>query len=211
MAKKHSKGSSKSFLDNTHPLYSANKELSELKFQDLQGTCISMGMTFEDVVHADRPRLESWFCKNYGTKRNKGLLEDFDIWMQKLLAKKYGPDDPFVKFRRFSKVLEDGTTKATQSALKRAKIKKEKKPKRQRDSKFGIFIGTKKAYTYYLANDLYDKFKDKYNMKEIQKGFADKLVTKVVAKFPEAQEKSVKIWMTRALKELNGPKKDNIR
>lgn len=200
-------------LDRNHPDYEANKTLLEFKFLDLQAACISRGMLFEEVVDSDRLRLESWFCKHFKVKQNKGLLEDFDVWVQKTLMKtgKFQKDDPFIQYKRFSALNENGEVKATNSIMRKAKIKKEAKPKRERDTKFKIFSGTKKAYTYHLAQDLYDKLIHKYDIKQLFKNFSTKLVEKVKAKYPEAQEKSVKIWMTRALKAIHAEKTKTVR
>ena len=191
------------FLDRNHPDYAAHKELLQMKYQDLQAAVISRGMDFNDVVEGDHGKLSSWFVKNYNKKMNRGLLEDFDLWVDgKLGDRGYQENDPIRQYKRFSMLDEEGGIKVTQSALNRAKIKKEKPKKRTRDSRFGIFTGTKKELTYNLTQDLIIKLGDKYTNKELQKKFSDKMVIKVQTKFPGAIAKSIKIWMSRALKKI---------
>lgn len=190
-------------LDPRHPDSAAHKELMNMKYVDLQAAVVSRGMDFDDVVEGDHGKLASWFIKNYEVRLNKSRLEDFDIWMdRKLKDKGLKKSDPLRKYRKFSEVDDEGGVKVTTGALNKAKIRKEKKSKRNRDGKFGIFTGTKKEYTYNLTNDLFGKKKDTLTNKEIQKNYSQKMIDKVTKKYPEAQPKSIKIWMSRCLKAL---------
>ena len=63
-------------------------------------------------------------------------------------------------------------------------IEKPKKPKRERDTN-GLYKGTKKSYTYELA----------------QKGFSiERITRRVKKKFSDASDKSITIWYRNALK-----------
>lgn len=199
------------FLDRNHPDYPANKALVKMTVLDLQAAVITRGINFEDVVELDHGRMADWFIKNYNTKQNRELLAEFDSWMDKQLKDRgHKKSNPIRKYRRFSSILADGETKTTTKASRKAGMGKKKKEKRSRDTEFNIFKGTKKEETYRLAKSLYESKRADYptnTIKELQKNYASVLVAKVIKKFPEAQEKSIKIWLKRALDGLHGQKK----
>lgn len=198
-------------LDRNHPSYSAIKAITKMKYRDLKAACIARGMDFQDVVDGDFSRLSSWLISNYGNKQNRDLLEAFDQWIDdKLKERGYKKSDPFRQFREFSSLLENNDTKVRSRGLRNADISKKKKVKRERNGSFNIFKGTKKEYTYKLTDSLHKVMGQKYSTKELQKKFSSKLYNKVVKKFPDALEKSVKIWMKRALDEIQKNKKANL-
>ena len=71
---------------------------------------------------------------------------------------------------------------------------------------FGVYAGTKKSLTYDLVAIMYEKKKVKYTAKEMHKKYAPKIFDKVKAEFGDAKDKSVKMWMKRALDELDKEK-----
>lgn len=190
-------------LDRQHPDYAAHKALYDMKYIDLQAAVVSRGMDFSDVQEGDHGKLASWFIKNYHNKQDKGKLEDFDIWRDLQLKERgHKKNGDLRKFRKFSRILEDGSVQVTTGAMNKAKIRKGKKPKRTRDNKFGIFTGTKKEYTYTLGRELFELKHKELSNKQIQSKYGDKMVARVKKKFPEAKDKSIKIWMSRCLKAL---------
>ena len=164
----------------------AEKELTQMKYRDLKIACIVRGMLFEDVVEGTYPSLSSWFVKNYTEKSSKKRLEQFDDWVtEKLMERGHAADSPLVQFRLSTVVDEQDNISIRTKSLKHAQVKKEKKPKRERDTTHNIFKGTKKALTFDCASK---------NM-----NIAD-TIARVLLEFPEAQEKSIKIWYKKALK-----------
>lgn len=192
------------------PEEAANKALTKMKYLDLQAAVIIRGMDFQEIVDGDYPRLASFFVKNYEAKKNKDLLEAFDTWVDNQLKDRgYKKSDPFRKFRRFSALTHDGDSKVRTRRLKNADLNKTKKPKKERDTQFGIFKGTKKEYTFTQSKDLFEKKGEGNTVKDLQRKFGDQMVERVTKKFPDAKEKSIKIWMKRCLDELYKKKKGN--
>ena len=193
-------------LDRSHPSYAARKELTMMVYRDIQAGCIMRGMDFDEVVQGDSPSLTSWFIKNHNNKMDRELLEDFDLWMDKQLkANGYKKSDPFRKFKRFSIIDDDNNIQIKTKSLSRARIPKKKREKKAKNS-FGVYAGTKKSLTYDLVAIMYEKKKVKYTAKEMHKKYAPKIFDKVKAEFGDAKDKSVKMWMKRALDELDKEK-----
>jgi len=191
MAKKNS------VIPRNHPHRSAFDELANFKFSDLKKAVIQRGMDFELVVNSSHGALSEYFIHHYDEPKVDKRLEDFDKWMDiKLGLNGYEKDDPLRKFKQFAppETQVDDTPKP-EKKLKEIKVKK---PKREKNNEFGVYGGTKKELTYSLAKDLLDK-KGDYSNKELVKKFGDQLFEKVQKKFPDANDKSVKIWMKRYL------------
>jgi len=194
-------------ISRDHPKYSAYKELASFVYRDLQAACIMRGMDFDELVEGDQGSLSSWFIRNYDQPMDRELLEDFDLWMDKQLKKRgYKKKDPVRQFKRFSNTDEDNNITVKTKSLRKTRIPKKKREKKSKN-KFGIYEGTKKSLTYDLTSDLYDKLRHKYEVKELYKNFAPKMYLEVKKVFPDALEKSVKMWMKRAIDELE--KKEN--
>lgn len=172
-------------------------EISDFKFKDLQAECIMRGIPFEYVVNWDHGRLADWLLNAWDNKKKKSLLKDFDDWMDALLKEKgYKKSDPLRSYKKFT---GETTEEAEVKPKPTPKPKKEKKPKREKDSKYNIYKGTKKELTYHLAAKLKSQFGDKYDDKQLVKKFAGQMLVKVQKKFGDANEKSVRIWMKKAL------------
>lgn len=185
---------------------SAIKEMKNMRYPDLKAACIMKGMDPMEVVESDHGMLATYFLDNTDQRRDRSLLEDFDIWQDLKLAELgYELDDPLRVYRQFSNLDEDENIAVKTRQLRRANVPNKKREKKKR-SKFGIFSGTKKEFTYILADDLINAKGDKYTNKELMKKYAKKLVRKVQVKFPEAVAKSVRIWMKRALEAIRPPK-----
>lgn len=169
--------------------------LSKLKFQDLKSECIQRGMPFEDIVNSDWHGLKSFIVDNLDGTKDPSKLEEFENWVEaKLLEKGYDKDDALVTFKEFtSNSNKDEREESKSTAAKDSKVskkpkgeKKAKTKKRQRDDS-GLFKGTKKHYVY----------------EGVQKGASiEKVIKKTLAKFPDAKEKSIRIWYRKAKKEL---------
>lgn len=191
-------------INENHPNARPLKVMTKMDYRALQAACIMRGIDFDDLVNSDWGYLGSWFIKNFDNKVERQNLELFDDWMQEqLLQRGYKKNDPVYLYRKFS-VSDDNevTSKVRTRSLRKADVPKKKHQKKERDKTFNIFKGTKKEYTYKLAESLFNSKGSKYEEKSLIKKFSAQLVTKVIDKYPEAKEKSIKIWMKRALDDL---------
>jgi hypothetical protein len=182
------------------------KFVGQLKYIDIQAACIVRGMDFQDMAEADIGGLETYLLHNFDNDSDRALLEEYDIWVDQKLALKYDEDHPLRHYKKFSIWSEEGEVVVNTKKLKKAGVPLKKKVKAKRNSKFNIISGTKKEYTHTLCQSLYEKFHEKYDNKTIVKKFAVQLVVKVTSKFGEANEKSIKIWMKRAIDALSSNK-----
>lgn len=153
--------------------------LADMKYIDLQRACIIRGIDFEDLVEGDSNRLQSWLSKNWLAKKSPSRLDEFDNWRYKTMKALGKEDEPFIRLGFIGKVDEDGNP----IAFKRPpKIRKEKAPKREKTDQ-GLFKGTKKAFTFECS-------KNGISLPET--------IILVCGKFPDAQEKSIRIWWKKA-------------
>lgn len=165
----------------------ALRALSNMKYQDLQKACIVKGMPFEDVCSKGAPALSQWFINNYDNCNNFLFLDEYDVWIEGEL-KKLGYKDgdamlhPSLRFG-FTKGYEESTTIKSDPTIKA--IDKPKKAKKEKDESTGMFLGTKKALTRECA-------KEGLTLTET--------IEKVSSKFPEYNEKSIKIWYKKFTK-----------
>lgn len=171
----------------------AFRELENFKHRDLQRACVVRGMSFTEVVESTTPGLSNWFMANYSRGQDSTLLNQFDAWVEDELGKlgRESNDPVMSPHLRLGYIgeVDEFTGKVV---IKRPKgIKKAEKEKRERDEVTHIFLGTKKALTYECA-------KEKLSIPET--------IEKVMAQFPEAVEKSIKIWYGRAKKQYHGKK-----
>lgn len=164
----------------------ALRELTTMKHRDLQRACILRGLPPMDVVGLSHPKLVSWFIANYENSQDENLLLEFDAFAEEELVKrgyKVGESllSPCLKFSYVGNIEEMEKPKLIKADNKAVPEKKEKAT--MNDS--GVRSGTKKALTYKLA---------------IEKVDINKIIAQVKEKFPEAKEKSIKIWAKRAIK-----------
>lgn len=156
--------------------------LSKMTFKDMQRQAVMLGMPFPEVVQSDFFRLES-FIKNSPNVPDRTLIDQYDEWMDKILEERgYAKEDPMRNYQfRLGFVSEDAVTK--QKKFKKIKgIPKPPKPQKEKDE-LGLWKGTKKSYTFELTMRGYD---------------LERVLRRVLKKFPEANEKSVKQWYRAA-------------
>lgn len=167
----------------------AYKWIENMKLKDLKRECVIRGIPFEDVINKSIPQLSTWLFGNFMLPVDHALLDKYDDWQEKQVVEalvKKGEDPsyivhPSLRLGYISEKDDDG------NIIKRKRVKTivpKKKKKRERTEQ-GVFSGTKKAYTYQLQSEGYDK-KD--------------VISMVMDKFPEAKEKSIGIWFNKAKK-----------
>ena len=180
-------------LDWSGDQHPADKEMANMRYIDLKIACIEMGMPFEEVSNGDHSTLSSFFKTHYGTRRNKQLLINFETWLAQLMIDRgYDPDDPLVTFK-LSNATDEELASPPKSATKSKRIQTKQKntsttPKaasrpKKRERKNGVITGTKKSLTFELA---------------LQGLEINEIITKVMEQFPDASDKSIKIWVRKA-------------
>jgi hypothetical protein len=156
-----------------------------LTYRAAKRMAVSLGMPFPDACSGDWGTLMT-YISNSKERPNPELITKYDEWMDKQLESRgYGPNDPMRHYQlRLSYISEDATTKAPKIGLK---TKKEKilKPKREKDE-VGLWKGTKKSYTFELSYRGYP---------------LERVVKRVLRKFPDANENSIKQWWKKAQKQ----------
>ena len=167
------------------------RELQNMKHKDLQKACILRGMTSEEVVAKNHHDLVGWFHKNYENSQDPQRLVLHDAWVEsQMVARGYTKGKEFLH-----PALRFGIPGDLEKVEKVKEVKPEKAQKipsagkttPTKNEKFNIRTGTKKELTFLLTEE-------KIEIKEIIKQVKDA--------FPEAQEKSIKIWHKRALKAM---------
>lgn len=165
------------------------RELSSMKHRDLQRACIARGLPFQEAVDKDAPTLAGWYSEHRDRTQNHNLLNEFDDWRDLILKNRgYEKGDPvFHPSLRLGYIAgRDSEGNVTSTKKPRGLgLDKKKKKKREKDST-GLFTGTKKSLTY--------------NCQREGLSIPD-TIKKVLATFPEAQEKSISIWWKRSVKE----------
>lgn len=169
----------KNFIGRTR----AERDLQDMTYKQLKLACIARGMNPELVYSGDHSSLSTYFILHYDNPVDKTRIGIFEDSVDSILAEKYEATDPIRLFRISHQQNAEGDIKVNKKALKAAGVKT-KKPKREKDTQFKVYTGTKKHLTYSLAD----------------KGLALKeVLEQVLQAFPEANERSVTIWYKRAL------------
>lgn len=166
--------------------------ISMLNHKNLQKECILRGMEFEAVVKSGHHVLSSFLLEHYDDGQDAKLLDEYDTYIEEtLIARGYKKGDAMLSpcFRMgFTGDISniDGNKIQDPESKKSPQIPKVDRPKREKDPTTGVLSGTKKSLTYTLA-------KEGESLETV--------ISKVLEQFPEAVEKSIRIWFKRALKE----------
>ena len=174
---------------NPRPEY---KELGDMTHKALVRAVVSMGMPFNEVIESSDLVKGNWFLANYYTsKKDAHLIDEFDKWRHRIFkdngkTKKKEPwlFDPRLNYGFSAEEGKNGEPdkeRRIKGFSKKLVLKKKEK-----DTAFGIFKGTKKSLTYDCA------------ARGISK---EDTIKMVIEQFPEALEKSIKIWYSKAAKE----------
>ena len=170
-------------------LTDVDKWLGNMKLKDLKRECVVRGLEFQKVIELSIPELSSWLRANFDTPTDHSLLDKFDDWQEVEIieAMREKGEEPGYFVHPSLRLGYVGEKDDEGIIIKRKRVKTiipRKKKKRERTEQ-GIFTGTKKAYTFQLQSEGYDK-KDVIQM--------------VKDKFPEAVDKSIGIWFNKAKK-----------
>ena len=175
-----------------------NDVLSQMKHKDLQRACILKGLEPKYIVEWDHHKLAGWFYANFDNGENLLLLQEYDSWLEgQLQSRGYKKGDailaPALRFGFTPDMDEIKGLQTPGAAAPLPKLEVVEKPKTKRlvDEVTGVYSGTKKNLTYTLTDE----------------GVAiDEIIKKVLEKFPDAQDKSIKIWHKRRLKQIKDGK-----
>ena len=152
--------------------------------KDYQRHCIVRGMPFDELAKMDVPTMNKWLYTHSTAPIDTGLLDKYDEWKENYLKKERKmTEDYFHPDLRLGFI---GEKDDEGKILKRKRIKglKKKKEKREKTEQ-GLYQGTKKALTYALTSQGYS---------------LDEVIKQVKDKFPEAKDKSIHIWMKKAIR-----------
>ena len=154
--------------------------VEKLNLPALKRECIIRGLEFEKVC-GSIPQLQTWFLHKYNNPINSGLLEKYDQWVT-LLLRARGVDEALLapEFRLGAFILKNAEGGEYRSKGTRSRIPKMREKKTRTEDK--LFTGTKKALTFELQKQGLSKAE---------------VIEKVMAKFPEAKEKSIGIWFNK--------------
>lgn len=172
--------SSKSKKTTVSPNQGPLKGMSfkDMTFKDLKKACVLKGMEFTEVIASDFWSLQSWLHKNRTNKDNPELLRLYDDWLDNELILG-GNGDLVHASLRLGYVSDREDDEDRPKKIKpepKEKVKKEK-------TEQGIFKGTKKALTFQL---------------EKEGKTLEQTLKEVMDKFPDAAEKSIKIWYKKS-------------
>lgn len=169
---------------------SGRRELASMRLKDLKRACVVRGMPFDEVLEADMPTLASWYNQHNDRSQDLKFLDMYDDHVEALLqARGHKTTDPMLSpyFRLgFIGERDDEGKAVTKKRVRSIGVESKKKKKKTRDS-FGLYTGTKKSLTFELT-----KAGEKI----------DNILTRVMEQFPDAKEKSIRIWNKRALREI---------
>lgn len=179
------------YQGDSSPNERALRELANMKHRDLQRGCIVRGLSPKEVVDFSHPKLANWFLTNYDNSQDENLLITFDDWVEEQLkAKGYKKGDillsPALRFGNPGNIEEMEKPHKNPSNVQTPLIKPDKKPKAEISQVTGVRAGTKKALTFDLA----------YSGMDI-----NDIVLNVKKEFPQAEEKSIRIWVKKAIRE----------
>jgi len=164
----------------TGSITAAEKEIARFRHIDLQRACISRGMLFE-MIGEGVGTLQSWFLKHYDNDINTDLLDEFDDWRQGIMKGRGTLEEGFIRLGFIQERDEDGKIKKR----KRPRLIKKKKKKRSRNKELNMFSGTKKELTF---------------LSQRGSKTLEETIDIVTKEFPDAKEKSIRIWYKRSMK-----------
>lgn len=170
-----------------------NRALSRMRHRDLQRECILRGLEFNKIIEFDHHGLANWFFEHFEDVEDLTRLTEYDLWIEAQLQERghkkgdviLSPSFRFGFSPDMSEVKVLGITTG-RFQVTEPNTSAEPKMKREADPATGVISGTKKNLTYQLTD---------------QGLSIDEIIAKVKESFPQAEEKSIKIWQKRRLNE----------
>lgn len=154
--------------------------INKMTLKDLKRNAIIRGLAFDQVCEMSIIGLTQWLMRHWANQTDKKLLNDYDTYVNKVLMERGAEDLINPAFDLGYMDVQGKDTK---------KIKGLPREKKKIEKVNGVRAGTKKALTVELT----------------KKGLPKVIIAKRVMKaFPDANIKSINIWIKRALKQ---PKK----
>lgn len=159
-------------------------------YRDLQRKAVSLGMPFPDVPLAGVFGLLNYINRPDTPNPNPQLIYEYDKWVLEQLDNSGVPKDDALRSSRlrlgFVGEEDEEGNKIKRKRIPGIKLSKVKKSARERDD-FNLIKGTKKSYTWELTKKGYD---------------VDRITRRVKKKFPDANEKSIKLWYRACIREM---------
>ena len=162
-------------------------------YRDLQRKAITLGMPFPDVPRAGVMGLIKFINSPDTLAPDPSRIQEYDKWVYNQFDICGVPeDDPLrnSKLRLGYVGEEDENGNIKRKRIPGIKLSKIKKPARERDE-FNLLKGTKKSYTWELTKKGYE---------------IDRIIRRVLKKFPDANEKSIRLWYRACLRDLKKSK-----
>jgi len=163
-----------------------------MTYRDLKRQAVILGMPFPDVCASGIFGLIDFIDKSEADP-DPTLIDKYDEWIEHHFDDCGVPkDDPIRSPRLRLGFIGDEVDPETGEVVKKqrrvpgVKKPKNKKPKKEKDS-FGHIVGTKKQYTWELAQKSYD---------------LERVIRRVQKKFPDANPKSIQLWYRAAKRAL---------
>lgn len=162
-----------------------------LTYRGAKRLAIQLGMPFPDALMATYHELDSYITHSK-QPLDAGRVIEYDKWRDQLLADLGHDEQDVLRARQLT--LSYVSDDKPQKPLKTPKASDTKtstrlKKVREKDPDSGLIKGTKKALTKELAD----------------KGFSlERVIRKVTAAFPTANERSIRQWYKKFNKESNG-------
>lgn len=154
---------------------------SDFTYKELKKCCIARGLEFEKAVSYDFPNLSNWLVRHSLSEEDETKVEAFDNWLDDQLTK---DGNEYLVHPSLRLSYLGNKNKTEEDEPKKEKVTKVRVKKEKDES--GLYKGTKKSYTFELQK----------RGKTIQD-----TIIKVTRKFPDAKEKSIKIWFNRSRKD----------
>lgn len=178
------------------------RELKTMKRRDIQTACVIRGLSFENVSGFDQLQIIAWFQNNYERPQDHSLIVEYDAWVDKVLENRGYEKGKAIRHPIFNLGITgnlsgtetgrfDSKKPQVSNTPKHIEPKEKKAPKEKNESLGGLTKGTKKELTYLLTRE----------GKSLEK-----VTEEVMKAFPEAQPKSIRIWVGRCKKDMKDAK-----
>ena len=163
-------------------------------YRDLQRKAVTLGMPFPDVPVSGVFDLIRYINRPDVPEPNPALVDEYDKWVLHQFDLSGIPEDDPIRSSRLrlgfiGDADDEGKALKKKSILGKTKPKTNK-PARERDE-FNLIKGTKKSYTWELTMKGYD---------------IERIIRRVLKKFSDANEKSIRLWNRACLREMKKKK-----